>query len=564
MLADTDVLHAARTGVRRVTRYVVTFGAIPTLGFAYVVAKIQQRTHGVLLVELVVLCVTAIVLWIDKERSRTVGAVILCAAFFIINSCALLQFGPLMGTGMMVMTWSLFMVFFFDIVAQPLLLVFLQMVGAAVVAEGQVIALSWTMAEGVPGWIRMTSTVLMLTALVTYLSRRLVRGLQDAIRREMEARGREAEARVEREAMLHELAQSRRLEAIGVLAGGVAHDFNNVLTVLVTSLEVLRRETSEPVRLEVLREMERACQGAAATTRQLLSFARQGSQPSEGAAIGDLLPSLCKSLARILPEKIRVIADVQTTAHVALGTGLLEQALLNLCLNARDAMPDGGVLTLRAKSSGSGQGDRVVLEVEDTGQGMAPDVERKASEPFFSTKAETGLGLGLAMVRRSVEGAGGELQITSLEHRGTCVRLVLPVGTAPEAVASNEDRQTAGVRILVVEDDMAVLQMMRRLLQTSGYQVHVAQSCAEAIQLLDTASSFDLLLTDGCLPDGDSSPVIERFRADQSGRPVLIFSGYVASEDLIQTVEAGRCKFLQKPAGFAELRSAIEELLRGA
>lgn len=564
MEAGTSVLPAARRAVRRATRVVATWVGLPALVFALGAAHAQGRSLGILLVELVTVIAGSVALSIDRERSERWGAVVLTAAFFVIDTCAFLQFGPLMGTGMMFLGWALFMVFFFDTVLLPVVMVVAEVAVVGFVEQSGAVHLNWTLADGWSGWIRIAATVGMLTSLTCCLSRRLLHGLESAVKSEARARAREERAHAERKTLLQALASSQRVEAIGRLAGGVAHDFNNVLTVLVANIETLRAGADPDTQREMLDEMAQACRGATTTTRQLLSFVRQGTAPGDTCDTVEILGALARSLPRIFPEHVSVQTVLEAKKRVRFGSGELQQALLNLCLNARDAMPDGGTLILRAFDRVEEGQSWVVVEVEDSGVGMAPEVEQRAREPFFTTKGvDAGTGLGLSMVERAVNAAGGELEISSAPQRGTTVRLKLPCAeeAVPADASVNAESDSHGSELLVLEDDAQVRKATARFLTRLRYRVTTVESVEEALAALETPERFRLLLTDARLPDGDATRVIERYRADDGGRPVLVYSGYISSDPLLEQIEAGACTVLQKPASPSVLGAEIARLL---
>ncbi len=230
-----------------------------------------------------------------------------------------------------------------------------------------------------------------------------------------------------------ELSRAKRLEEIGQLASGVAHDIKNALLVLSAGVNELKELSRGAEQQAVLSDLQHAVSGIGSTVQQLLSLARRQASPARAVALADQLSHFASALRRVLPPEVELRVDCRSKAQAMIDPGLFEQALLNLALNARDAMPQGGRLTLRLSD---GEDGRAVLEVEDSGTGIDPATAARMFEPFFTTKAAgVGTGLGLHMVRAFVEGAGGRIEVDSAPGRGTRIRLRLPV-VEPKPVAA--------------------------------------------------------------------------------------------------------------------------------
>ncbi|MEZ4221946.1 MAG: ATP-binding protein [Polyangiaceae bacterium] len=554
-------LAAARRGVLRVTMLSL-FAAVPLLTVVTAHRISEGLPIGAVSAAFASVVVLAGFLWAHRNQPPHRGGIAVTTLFGALNLFSLLQFGPLVGLGTMLVVFVLLCVLFFGRALPPVLISVAQLIVVALAAEAGWLKVPWELpADGFFGWVRMVTAVGIVLALCSYSFRHLLRALVAAISHEVEARNAQAKAQREREASQRVLANSRRLEAVGRLAGGVAHDFNNALTVLIAGVASLRDSDGEDTQ-ELLDEMERAAQGARATTRQLLSFARQGTVPTDAALPAKSLSSLAKSLGRLLPENIHVRAELEPVPAVSLSSGELEQVILNLCLNARDAMPDGGQLVLRTALEPAAA--HVVVEVEDSGLGMPAEVKGQALEPFFTTKQEgQGTGLGLSMVHEAVSQCGGDLEIDSEPGRGTTVRLRLPIaqvhaGSDPEQRPSREHR--SGSRVLLLEDDAGVRRALTRVLQHAGYGVVPTATVAEAIDRV-SGESFDLLLTDASLPDGDPGRLIHQFRARAKNGPVLVCSGHIDSAFVLDCIEHGEYEFLQKPVEPAVLTDTIAQLL---
>lgn len=390
----------------------------------------------------------------------------------------------------------------------------------------------------------------------------------------------------ERSRLTTELAQAQKLQAIGQLTGGVAHDFNNLLTVIMSSLEMIELEPGDVERvLAHTRQALGASERAAALTQQLLAFARRQPLRPRVVNLNDLVRDAESLLRRALGEGV----IIDTVAEPALwpcetDPAQIENAILNLAINARDAMPEGGHLTIetanvRISPSDTAlqpdmvPGDYVMLRVTDDGVGMAPEVVRHAFEPFFTTKdTGQGSGLGLSMVYGFVRQSGGHVQIESRPGEGTAVRIHLPRCSGDAAEISHQDPPATtphgrGERVLVVEDDPSVRSLVVQSLQGLGYQVLQAADAGSALTVLDADDSADVrvVLTDVVLPGGRNGPALAReITGRQPALPVLYMSGY--SSDALSG--DGRLDpnhtLLEKPFTRQQLASAVRTAIDGA
>jgi PAS domain S-box-containing protein len=376
-----------------------------------------------------------------------------------------------------------------------------------------------------------------------------------------------------------QLRQSQKMEAIGQLTGGVAHDFNNVLTVITGSIDILTDSLSDKPQLAAIARMiEEAATRGADLTRQLLAFARKQPLQPRDTDINNLIVNTAKLLRPALGEQIEIDAMLEADCWRALiDPSQLSAALINLAVNARDAMSDGGKLTfattkLTIRLSASGinpevnPGDYVVITVSDTGVGIPVAIRDKVFEPFFTTKElGKGTGLGLSMVYGFVKQSGGHITIDSDEGRGTTVRLYLP--RAGQEAASAEattpgELQSGSETILVVEDDALVRGYVTAQLATLGYKTIAAANGPEALALVDRGAAFDLLFTDVIMPEGmNGRELADDIAKRRPGVPVLFTSGY--SEEAI--VHQGRVDpgiaLLTKPYRKADLARMIREAL---
>jgi PAS domain S-box-containing protein len=369
-----------------------------------------------------------------------------------------------------------------------------------------------------------------------------------------------------------QLIQSQKMEAVGQLTGGIAHDFNNMLTVVIGNLDSLARSLKGTGRNFDRAQM--ALTGAlscAELTRRMLAFARR--QPLQPSAVhlGDVSRNVAKLLGRTLGERIQVDVLVQDDLwHVLADPAQVESSLINLAVNARDAMAEGGTLTVEARNVGSDErdadlpeGEFVLLSVMDTGAGMTPEVLERALEPFFTTKRiGHGTGLGLSMVYGFVKQSGGHVKIVSTPGRGTSVKIYLPrTDTVPLASTANgEDLSLSGRdrTILLVEDDAGVRAVTAAMLKELQFNVIEADNGIRALDIVDRESDIDLLFTDIVMPGGMNGFELGRLARERRPHlPVLYATGYSAS---YAAPEKG-ADMLAKPYREADLRSKIRGLL---
>ena len=340
---------------------------------------------------------------------------------------------------------------------------------------------------------------------------------------------------------------AQRLQAMGQLTGGIAHDFNNLLTVVLLNLEFVQdRSDPDDTRLTYVDRAIWAARRGATLNHQLLAFARKQPLAPTPIIMSDMLPDMANLLRRTLPEHIELqVVDAAGLWPAMADAAQVESALLNLALNARDAMPGGGRLTIEVANkvldydyarqhTEVTQGDYVMLAVSDTGSGMPPDVVARAFEPFFTTKPQgMGTGLGLAMVFGFVKQSGGHVKIYSESGEGTTVRLYLPraVGLEPARSARDEapvELPHGAATILVVEDDAAVREVAVEMLRDLGYRVLAAADGAEALRVFgDNDAKVDLLLADIVLTGGmKGHEVARRLTEVRPGLRTLFMSGY--------------------------------------
>ena len=387
---------------------------------------------------------------------------------------------------------------------------------------------------------------------------------------------RDVTERIESQKALEEareaLFQSQKMEAVGQLTGGIAHDFNNLLMAVLGSLELVRKRVPYDTRVTPL--IDNAIQGAqrgAVLTQRMLAFARKQELKMEAVDVPSLVRGLMSFLDRTIGPKIEVDMRFHSElprAHT--DPYQLEAALMNLAVNARDAMPRGGSITISAGAERIGShptlapGDYIRLVVADTGEGMDEATLARATEPFFTTKGVgKGTGLGLSMVHGLVAQSGGWLTMKSRPGEGTQVELWLPTvrGVATFAPETEADSPAGGghrLRILAVDDDSLVLTNTAAMLDDLGHEVVVASSGKEGLETLRNQPDIDLIISDEIMPNMTGSQFIEAVRRTHPDLPVIITSGYA---DLSPDASASTLPRLAKPFAQADLAALIHETL---
>jgi len=376
------------------------------------------------------------------------------------------------------------------------------------------------------------------------------------------------------------MRRSQRLESIGQLTGGVAHDFNNLLTVILGSAETLVEQLADNSALRPIAQTAKlAAERGADLTFRLLAFARQQKLDPRTVAILPLLSEMLPLLRRTLGANVDIELRGQKDLWDAMiDAPQLESAVLNLCINARDAMPSGGGITIEVENvrleSGDAaaadieEGDYVMLAVSDTGTGMAPETLTRALEPFFTTKeVGKGSGLGLSMVYGFARQSDGHLKIYSEIGHGTTVKLYLPRGRAQVETTSAVDvmeTTTISGRILLVEDDDLVRQSVRRQLIGIGFEVIDARNGVEAMEILEQSLDFDLLFTDAVMPGGvDGYDLVKKAREKRPDLPIILTSGYTEAVMSSKGSPDNRFQLLSKPYSRKVLEAKIKAVMTG-
>ena len=378
-----------------------------------------------------------------------------------------------------------------------------------------------------------------------------------------------------------QLLQAQKMEAVGQFAGGIAHDFNNLLTVITAYAELLIADTSEaaPKRADLL-EIRGAAARAAALVRQLLAFSRRQVLVPSVIELNAVVREVEQMLRRVLPPTVNIVTSLDPELRAVFAdTGQVEQVLMNLVVNARDAMPDGGILTIttanatgRSVANAAGAdpalASGVMLTVSDTGCGMSREVQDRIFEPFFTTKGVgKGTGLGLSTAHGIVIQSGGRLGVSSTEGVGTTFTIHLPAAiepransdlTQPEALAA--EKRGSGF-VLLVDDDVAVRYVAKRILESSGYTVLVATDGPEALLLHSQyRSRIDLVITDMIMPTMTGAMVASALRAEDPRLPVILMSG-AADDAMASALDGEPVTILRKPfTPDAFIRTATEAL----
>jgi PAS domain S-box-containing protein len=375
------------------------------------------------------------------------------------------------------------------------------------------------------------------------------------------------------------LRHAQKMDAIGQLTGGIAHDFNNMLTGVLGALDLIQRRVAAGRVSEIDRYIEAAMSSAnraASLTHRLLAFARRQSLNQRPVDVNHMVMSMEELLRRTIGESIELEVDLHTTSCLTnTDEHQLENALLNLVINARDAMPDGGRLLIQTELTHNAllqdalaPGDYVRLRVQDTGLGMSSEVIARAFDPFFTTKPiGQGTGLGLSMVYGFISQTGGRVSISSEEGRGTRIDLLLPchheAAQTPAAVPRSIEapRAPQGERVLVVEDEPDVRMLVVDVLKELGYRVEVACDSHEALPVLQGVEPVDLLVTDVGLPGLNGRQLAEIARQHRPGLKVLFMTGYAREAEVRGDFLDHGMDLLTKPFTIDELAQRVRHLI---
>jgi PAS domain S-box-containing protein len=375
-----------------------------------------------------------------------------------------------------------------------------------------------------------------------------------------------------------QLRQAQKMEAVGQLAGGVAHDFNNLLTVIhgYCAMALQQKEGAQPIRKHI-EEIQKAAERAASLTRQLLAFSRKQVLRPSVLQLNDVVHGMEKMLRRLIGEDV----ELSTTYDPALGNvkadaGQIEQVIMNLAVNARDAMPRGGKLTISTSNTMIDQttkyrnrtlkaGEYVMLAISDDGVGMTDEIKAHLFEPFFTTKGlGKGTGLGLATCHGIICQSGGDIRVYSEPNSGTTFKIYLPRTDAalePVATPDSETLARGTESILVVEDDPAVRTLAVKILVSCGYQVQESGNAFEALRLLKKNPEFDLVITDVIMPQMSGKELHDQIKSQLPQIKVLLMSGYTDDALAHHGVLDEKLFFLEKPFSPAKLSGKVRGIL---
>jgi PAS domain S-box-containing protein len=374
-----------------------------------------------------------------------------------------------------------------------------------------------------------------------------------------------------------QLVQSQKMEALGQLAGGVAHDFNNLLTVIAGHTDMLLLEKRDGTSRYDLEQIRRASARAASMTRQLLAFSRQSVLEPKVINLNAVVAQTETMLRSSIGENIELIVHAAPNLRpVKADPDQISRALLNLALNARDAMPDGGKLVIETRNvegrddsamhTGNRPTDSVLLSMSDSGSGMSPETKARLFEPFYTTKEQgKGTGLGLAVVDGIVKQSGGRVDVYSERGVGTTFNVYLPATSEQELVAAVQPSggpARGSETVLLVEDEPAVRDMTQAALQRQGYTVLPAASGAEALRIARANQGvINVVLTDVVMPGMSGPQLVEQLREEQPRLAALFMSGYTSDAVLRHGIETGQADFLQKPFSTSALAAKLRQVL---
>ncbi|HVW20602.1 MAG TPA: response regulator [Opitutaceae bacterium] len=373
-----------------------------------------------------------------------------------------------------------------------------------------------------------------------------------------------------------QLLRSQRLESIGMLAGGIAHDLNNVLAPILMSVNLLQEKVPDPEAQRMLKILDSSAHRGADLVRQILAFARGSVGERAELRPKLVIRDVAQLLAETLPRSVKIETDYATDLWLISGNSTeLGQVVMNLCVNARDAMPGGGTLAVRAhnlqvdealaRANGAQPGPYVAISVADTGSGIPPEIIERIFDPFFTTKAAgKGTGLGLSTVLGIVRSHGGFLQVQSEVGRGTEFRLFFPAveaSAAPEVKAEAALPRGRGETVLLIEDEEGVRKIVRALLESRGYKVIAASDGATGVALYrDHRAEVDVVLTDMMMPGLQGKQVVASLREINPVVKIVVMSGVLGDSDGLEE-QPGQLTFLQKPMTADQLLKAFRRVL---
>lgn len=415
-------------------------------------------------------------------------------------------------------------------------------------------------------WVRIAILSFLGLYFFAFVFLRVQLGFSSSLGQQIRLRLRERRFVEEREKMVRSAGSVQRLESLGRLAGGIAHDFNNSLMVIQCGLGALDNELPREERAQIMGEVNEGVNRAAGTARQLLSFAKRNVEEIGVCDPRQVAERLNKEAGRLLPAHVTMhlkVADGAKVPAVGLSESAVEQILLTLIANAREAMGDeAGELTVELGESSETGG--LFLRVKDSGPGISAENRDQVWEPFFTTKGEEHLGLGLSTLWATVRRHGGSVELSSHPGVGTTIAMTFPPASLERPAPKTRDRESSNYRpperaVLVLEDEAPIRTALRRVLKHSGLVVVEAATVSAAREVLKERR-FALLISDGVLPDGGVGKFIQDFREKQRA-PVIICSGYLEEDLALEGISKGECSFLPKPFSPEDLTELVESLL---
>ncbi|KAF0124990.1 MAG: histidine kinase [Elusimicrobia bacterium] len=390
-------------------------------------------------------------------------------------------------------------------------------------------------------------------------------------------------AEKDQEELREQMEQSQKMESLGAFAAGIAHDFNNILGAIEGYTSIMLSTLEEGTLKEDIQEVRKAGQRGAEITRQLLAFSRKERPSLESRDLRAVAAGTARLIRRIVGESIAVREEsAAEELPVLCDATRIEQVMLNLAANARDAMPEGGELLIRSaeipypRPAEDGvalaQGAPcALLELRDTGKGMTPEQARRSFEPFFTTKTRgKGTGLGLSTAYGIVRQHEGDIEISSAQGKGTSVRIYLPLGGSPAAAHEPAGAAAAkgaggGIRVLMIEDDKDLRTVVGKALGTMGFDVTPAGAISEALAVFrENQGAYDLVFSDVVLPDGRAPEAAGRFRAINPGVKFVFATGYVEDREILAAAEREGSSFLEKPYSIEKAAKTLTAAARGS
>lgn len=550
-----SILETIEREILLALRPLVVFGSLMMIAVIWAAYGEGSVTPSMIL-ELAIFVAMGVVIF--GVRRHKVRRLVIFFSTLILSVVVLWNFGPTMGAGLVFAVTIMMGTLFYGpkgAIGSISLLALVFTTLGMMTSTQQIPPFELSVNESV--WARIGASTVPLLAVCSYILLRVINAVRDSMATTVDALESKRAAEVEKAQALRASMELQRLEGLGRLAGGVAHDFNNALVVFQGGIELLSESNPTPEQEETLEMMRLGVDVASTTAQSLVSFARRNPAVPGKCSPTLVLSHFGKTLSRLLPEGIKFEIDCSGDGEIPLSEGALERILLNLSLNARDAMPGGGTIRLGCEV----RDDRFRLCVRDDGVGMNSETQDKVFEPFFTTKSEHGTGLGLPSVRTAIESNQGTVELTSKPGEGTAVVMEFPrLEAVVESTSEVNVDEAQGRFVLVLEDDEVIRTLFTRSLERAGLRVKSYADANGATSALGS-QEFACLVTDGVVPGGGVSTLIREFLNQYSGRPVLVCSGFVESELIFENIERGEYAFLAKPFAPRELEKQVLGLI---